>query len=159
MQLRSCEFKELVAGESNGSAYEQTGCSKKDLPIGGSGRSGSDCKQKPLSVASLSRLSDTFSCSRKRAWSICNSGFAQGRYPTAQMAVVYVNKLGCIPRFFIAPKRAKTLPGQGQCRQALIAALIPRFITLPSQGLASVPARQPAPEVARPSWSRSRQST
>ena len=47
MQLRSCEFKELVAGESNGSAYEQTGCSKKDLSKGGSGRCGSDHKQKP----------------------------------------------------------------------------------------------------------------
>ena len=44
----SCKFKELVAGESNGSAYEQTGCSKKDLSKGGSGRSGSDCRQKPL---------------------------------------------------------------------------------------------------------------
>ena len=34
VKAESCKFKELVAGESNGSVYEQTGCSKKDLSKG-----------------------------------------------------------------------------------------------------------------------------
>ena len=37
-----------TTGTAQCTTGKQTGCSKKDLPKGGSGRSGSDCRQNPL---------------------------------------------------------------------------------------------------------------